>query len=112
MIVGQVNLNNILLGPLRSCFLGYWISGRCNGRGIATAAVSQALDVAFRELDLHRVDAFAREDNPASCRVLEKSGFRTVGISRGHIHIDGRWRDDIYFQKLAPWDDGVRLTAC
>ncbi|KOV59543.1 GNAT family N-acetyltransferase [Streptomyces sp. MMG1121] len=109
-VVGRVDLNNILLGRLRSCFIGYWISGGHNGRGIATDAVALALDVAFHDLRLHRVDAFARVDNPASCRVLEKSGFRTVGVSRGHIHIDGRWRDDIYFQKLAPWDDGLSFT--
>lgn len=110
-VVGRVSLNNILLGPLRSCFIGYWISDGLNGRGIATDAVVLALDVAFHDLGLHRVDAFARQDNPASCRVLQKCGFRTVGVSRGHIHIDGRWRDDIFFQKLAPWDDGVRLTT-
>ncbi|KOU36225.1 GNAT family N-acetyltransferase [Streptomyces sp. WM6378] len=108
-VVGRVDLNNILLGRLRSCFIGYWISSGHNGRGIATDAVALALNVAFHDLQLHRVDAFAREDNPASCRVLKKCGFRTVGVSRGHIHIDGRWRDDVFFQKLAPWDDRVRL---
>ena len=71
--------------------------------------MKQALQVAFSSLGLHRVDAFAREDNVASCRVLEKNDFSRVGVSKGHIHIDGRWRDDIFFQRLAPWDDGVRL---
>jgi ribosomal-protein-alanine N-acetyltransferase len=107
--VGRVNLYNILRGPLRSCVLGYWVAQRVGGRGIATQAVAQALDTAFGALGLHRVDAFAREENAASCRVLDKNGFHRVGVSRGHIHLDGRWRDDIFFQRLAPWDDGVRL---
>jgi [ribosomal protein S5]-alanine N-acetyltransferase len=108
-LAGKVSLNNILRGPLRSCFIGYWVARPLSGRGIATKAVRQTLDIAFHELGLHRVDAFANADNAGSCRVLEKNGFETVGISRRHIHIAGRWQDDVVFQKLAPWDDGVRL---
>jgi len=108
-VVGRVSLNGIVRGPFRSCSLGYWIARPYNGRGLATEAAAQAIQVAFGPLGLHRVDAFAREENVGSCRVLEKNGFRRVGVSRGHIHIDGRWRDDVMFQKLAPWDDGVRL---
>jgi ribosomal-protein-alanine N-acetyltransferase len=108
-VVGTVNLNNILRGPLQSAFLGYWVAQRAAGRGVATEAVALALRLAFDELELHRVDAFAREENAGSCRVLEKNGFRRVGMSYGHVHVDGRWRDDVHFQKLAPWDDGKRL---
>ena len=35
VLVGRVNLNGILRGPLRSCFLGYWIAQPHSGRGIA-----------------------------------------------------------------------------
>ncbi|MBW9208881.1 GNAT family N-acetyltransferase [Mumia sp. zg.B21] len=108
-LVGRVSLNGIVRGPFRSCSLGYWIARPYSGRGLATQAAARAVEIAFDPLGLHRVDAFAREENAASCRVLEKNGFTTVGVSRGHIHIDGRWRDDIMFQKRAPWDDGVRL---
>jgi ribosomal-protein-alanine N-acetyltransferase len=109
-LAGRINLHNVLRGPLLSCFIGYWVAQRLSGRGIATEAVRQALDVAFGAIGLHRADAFARADNLGSCRVLEKHGFETVGISRRHIHIAGRWRDDVLFQKLAPWDDGARLA--
>jgi [ribosomal protein S5]-alanine N-acetyltransferase len=106
---GRINLNNILRGPLRSCFIGYWVASPLSGRGIATSAVRQALEIAFHELVLHRVDAFTRIDNAGSRRVLEKNGFREVGVSERHIHIAGRWQDEVLFQRLAPWDDGVRL---
>ncbi len=109
-LVGRVNLGNIVLGPLRSCSVGYWVSEWHGGRGIATLAVQEAVEIAFEELELHRVDAFARTDNVGSCRVLEKNGFHRVGVSRGHLHAAGRWRDQVYFQKLAPWDDTMRLT--
>lgn len=108
-VVGRIFLTGIVLGPLRSCSTGYWVARRHAGRGFATAALRSVLDVAFGELHLHRVDAFARVDNERSCRVLEKNGFHRVGVSRGHLHVGGRWRDDAIFQKLAPWDDGIRL---
>ncbi|MBL7256034.1 GNAT family N-acetyltransferase [Paractinoplanes lichenicola] len=110
-VVGRVSLNNILRGPLQSAFLGYWVSRRAAGRGVATAAVARCLDLAFGDLALHRIDAYAREENAGSCRVLEKNGFRRTGVSYGHVYVDGRWRDDIVFQRLAPWDDGVRRSA-
>ena len=108
--VGRILLNNIVLGPLRSCSVGYWVAQRHGGKGHATAALRGALDVAFNELRLHRVDAFARVDNERSCRMLETAGFQRSGVSRGHLHVGGSWHDEVFFQKLAPWDDGVRLV--
>ncbi|WP_141582698.1 GNAT family N-acetyltransferase [Actinomadura sp. WMMA1423] len=109
-IAGRVTLNNILRGPLQSCFVGYWVARAHTGRGVATEAVRQALDVAFGDLRLHRVEAFTRVDNVASQRVLERNGFTPVGTARRHIHLDGRWHDERFFERLAPWDDGFALV--
>ncbi|WP_149261439.1 GNAT family N-acetyltransferase [Actinomadura sp. K4S16] len=109
-VAGRITLNNILRGPLQSCFVGYWVARAHAGRGVATEAVRQALDVAFGELRLHRVEAFTRVDNLASQRVLERNGFTPVGTARRHIHLDGRWHDERLFERLAPWDDGFALV--
>lgn len=106
-IAGRITLNNVLRGPLQSCFVGYWVARAHAGRGVATEALRQALDVAFGALRLHRVEAFTRVDNAASQRVLERNGFTLVGTARRHIHVDGRWHDERLFERLAPWDDGV-----
>lgn len=109
-IAGRITLNNVLRGPLQSCFVGYWVARAHTGRGVATEALRQALDVAFGALRLHRVEAFTRVDNVASQRVLRRNGFTLVGTARRHIHLDGRWHDEHIFERLAPWDDGVALT--
>lgn len=106
-IAGRITLNNILRGPLQSCFVGYWVARAHAGHGVATEALRQALDAAFGALRLHRVEAFTRVDNHASQRVLLKNGFTAVGTARRHIHLDGRWHDERLFECLAPWDDGV-----
>ena len=100
-VVGRIDLANIQRGAMQCCTLGYLVARAVSGRGIATAAVAEVLRVAFDELGLHRVDAYARADNPASCRVLDRNDFERVGISREHIFIDGRWHDDLHFQRIA-----------
>ncbi|XRQ12471.1 GNAT family N-acetyltransferase [Actinomadura welshii] len=109
-VAGRITLNNVLRGPLQSCFVGYWVARAHAGRGVASEALRQALDVAFGGLRLHRVEAFTRVDNLASQRVLERNGFTVVGTARRHIHLDGRWHDERLFERVAPWDDGIALT--
>jgi len=58
-------------GPEVSYFLhrAFW------GRGLATEVVRASVAHGFETLDLPAIGAFARPDNAASIRVLEKCGF-------------------------------------
>lgn len=108
-VVGRINLHNIQLGGQRSAFVSYWLAGDVTGRGIATQALADVLDLAFDDLTLHRVDAFVRPDNLASQTVLRRNGFEEIGLAHHHTHVGGRWHDELLMQRLAPWDDGVTL---
>jgi len=55
--------------------IGYWIGRPYWGAGYATEVVRGVLRLAFREMDLARVEAEVMVENPASSRVLEKAGF-------------------------------------
>ncbi|MEM1307812.1 MAG: GNAT family N-acetyltransferase [Pseudomonadota bacterium] len=55
--------------------LGYYLAPETWGRGLATSAVRQALNVHFGRAPETAVEAGVFEDNPASIRVLEKMGF-------------------------------------
>jgi RimJ/RimL family protein N-acetyltransferase len=57
----------------------YWLDRAHWGRGIATAA----LRLLLAEVTERPVYARAASDNVASLRVLEKVGFRRVGVDRG-----------------------------
>jgi RimJ/RimL family protein N-acetyltransferase len=46
-IAGTVTMSNIVLGPLHSATLGYWVAERVNGRGLATRAVREVIGIAF-----------------------------------------------------------------
>lgn len=59
--------------------LGYWITPDAWGRGYATEAGLQVVQIARHALGLKRLHAFHFIDNPASGRVLAKLGFRPTG---------------------------------
>ena len=58
--------------------VAYFFHPDCWGRGYATELVAASLDLADRVLELPEVRAFARPENAASRRVLEKAGFEIV----------------------------------
>ncbi|MEV8017403.1 GNAT family protein [Streptomyces sp. NPDC086554] len=99
-IVGTVTLSAISLGPFRSGILGYWIDVDHIGRGLASAAVTQACTSADAELGLHRVEAGTLLDNVPSQRVLAKCGFEEFGVAPSYLHINGAWRDHRLFQRI------------
>jgi ribosomal-protein-alanine N-acetyltransferase len=99
--VGRVNLNNIVRGVFGSCNLGYFVSQRWNGLGIARRAIGLAVHRGFSEHDLHRVEAGTLLDNLRSQRVLLHNQFRLFGIARRYLRIDGRWQDHALFQRTA-----------
>lgn len=90
-LVGRVNLSNVSRGAWQSCTLGYFLDQIHNGKGWVTQAVRQVLQVAFEELGLHRVQAAIMPKNAPSIRVVEKLGFRYVGLDEYYLKINGAW---------------------
>jgi RimJ/RimL family protein N-acetyltransferase len=62
--------------------IGYWLGEQVWGQGLATAAVSAFTSHALATYGLTRLFALPFARNLASRRVLEKAGFRLVGILR------------------------------
>ncbi|MCA0378359.1 MAG: GNAT family N-acetyltransferase [Actinobacteria bacterium] len=92
-VVGQLSVSDISAGALRSASIGYWISRHVAGQGVTPAAVALAIDYAFAELRLHRIEICIRPENSASLRVVQKLGLRYEGRRERYIHIDGKWCD-------------------
>ncbi|MFB6501855.1 MULTISPECIES: GNAT family N-acetyltransferase [unclassified Streptomyces] len=98
--VGGFNLSGIVLGPLRSGTLGYWVDVEYAGRGLATAAVRLICEMARDGLGLHRIEAGTVLENAASQRVLAKCGFEEYGTAPQYLYINGQWRDHRLFQRI------------
>lgn len=92
-VVGQLSVSDISGGALRSASIGYWVSQHVSGRGVTPTAVALAIDYAFSELGLHRVEICIRPENRPSLRVVEKLGLRHEGRRERYINIAGEWCD-------------------
>ena len=76
--------------------IGYGICPSFQGRGVATEAVVALCD--FASPRALAVLAATDRENVASQRVLEKSGFQSVGETDGLI----RWRREVPASEVAP----------
>ncbi|MEU0964307.1 GNAT family protein [Streptomyces sp. NPDC005917] len=99
-IVGAITLSGISLGPFCSSYVGYWVAGDQQGRGLASAALERVCEIARDVLGLHRIEASTLIDNTTSQRVLKKCGFETIGDAPQYLHINGEWRDSRLFQRV------------
>lgn len=93
LLVGVVNLNEIVRGIFLSAYLGYYGYPDGAGQGRMTEAVRLAVAHAFGPLGLHRVEANIQPENARSLALVRRLGFRREGYSPGYLFIDGAWRD-------------------
>ncbi|WP_448625475.1 GNAT family N-acetyltransferase [Geodermatophilus sp. URMC 64] len=100
-LAGQVTIDNIVRGAMRSGHLGYWIDRAVAGRGMASLAVALVCDHAFGPVGLHRLQADIRPENGPSRRLVERLGFSCEGLLRRYLDIDGDWRDHLTYALLA-----------
>lgn len=62
--------------------LGYWIGTAFWGNGYATEAAKELVRFGFQTLEFNRIAGVCLARNPASARVLEKSGLKYEGCLR------------------------------
>ena len=73
-IIGTVSLQDIRRGFYQSCGLGYKFDQRVWRRGYAKESIAQCIWIAFREMNLHRIEAQTLPENEVSVPVAELPG--------------------------------------
>lgn len=96
-LIGKVKISNIVGGIFKNGIIGYSIDKKEQGRGYMKEAVKMALEYAFKELRLHRIEASALVDNMRSRNVLKACGFKELGLNEDYLFIDGKWRDHVTY---------------
>ena len=69
-------------------------------KGFATEALSILVDYAFHTLQLHQLYCNVTEDNEASLKLFQKSGFIEIGKKLDWVSKDGGWVNVILLQKI------------
>ncbi|MGP1397347.1 MAG: GNAT family N-acetyltransferase [Inquilinaceae bacterium] len=95
VVLGQINMNNIVRGALQGCDIGYHLDAAAEGHGLMFEALSLVLPYAFGPCNLHRVMANYVPTNARSARLLERLGFQREGYAKDYLFIDGLWRDHV-----------------
>ncbi len=84
--------------------IGYWLDPAFHGRGIMTEAASAVIDFAFLKLGIHKVETGHFAKNEASRRVIEKCGFRKIGVREKHFFRHGKWEDHVEYERIVSDD--------
>jgi phosphinothricin acetyltransferase len=88
----------------RPCYAGIaecsvYVATEARGRGVGTA-LTEELSSAAVEGGFHKLIGKVFTDNTASVRLVERCGFRRVGLHRRHGRLDGKWRDVLVVERL------------
>lgn len=92
-LIACINLNEIVRGAFQSTYVGYFAFEPFAGKGLMQTAMKLAIDYAFSELRLHRIEANIQPTNTRSIKLIESLGFRHEGFSPRYLKIGGAWKD-------------------
>ena len=100
-LVGVITISNVVMGPFRSAYTGYYAFAPFAGQGYMREALEAIVRHAFRVMKLHRLEANIQPGNRASIALAKSCGFRKEGFSPRYLKIGGRWRDHERWALLA-----------
>ncbi|MEZ3157588.1 GNAT family N-acetyltransferase [Microbacterium sp. BWR-S6Y] len=102
-LVGMVGLANL---PSGGPEIGYWVSSRVRGRGVATEAARAVVGWGFapERPAVERIEWRAVVGNTGSARVARSLGFRYEGLLR-RAHVNALGRSDLWIGGLLRGDD-------
>jgi len=85
----------------RKTEIGYWLSETFQKKGIMTRSVARLCELAFREMDMNRVQIRCAVGNHDSIGIPQRLGFKFEGIERdGELLSGGIFTDLAVYSKL------------
>jgi RimJ/RimL family protein N-acetyltransferase len=91
--------------------IGYFVVPNERKKGYATESIMIMIDYLFLSKNLERIQAKTDPENIASCKALEKAGFKREGILRKTFFNRGKWKDDCMYSILREeWKEPKILT--
>ncbi|PKK39909.1 hypothetical protein ABB02_00698 [Clostridiaceae bacterium JG1575] len=98
-LLGTCQLRDIQ--PQRAnAFLSIIFLKEAQGKGYGKEALTLLLDLAFQELNLHKVSLQVYETNTAAQALYEKMGFQKDGTFKKHVYRKGRYEAQHLFSLL------------
>ncbi len=77
--------------------IGYWVAEPFWGKGYATEATKAIINFGFSDLGLNKLTSSHLAKNPASGKVLTKSGLMKEGVLKEHLVKNSEYHDLVVF---------------
>lgn len=100
-IIGTVSLYDVSK-PFARANVGYKFSSQHHHKGYALEALEKLIEIAFVELELHRLCAHVQSENAPSIRLLQRLEFEQEGICRDYMCLRGKWTNHLQYSLIAP----------
>ena len=103
-LIGMIFFINLKIKPRtwaqKQAMLGYWIDRKYRKKGFITEAAQRVIDFAFSNLSLHKIKVGHINGNVASEKIIEKLGFKLVGIERKEFYWFDEWMEHYIYELL------------
>jgi ribosomal-protein-alanine N-acetyltransferase len=99
-IIGTVCLHDVNRLAYSCCEIGYKFDQDYWHMGYGCEAVEKAVNIAFKDLGLHRVFARVEPGNAPSIRLLETLHFIPEGVEHECICINDVWTDHLRYARI------------
>jgi RimJ/RimL family protein N-acetyltransferase len=93
----------------RQASIGWMLSCRYQGQGLATEAAHALIDFGFHSMGLHRIFARTGRANTRSWRLMERLGMRREAHFHQSHKVRDEWDDEFVYAILA--DEWARIRA-
>lgn len=84
----------------KRCSIGYGLAKEYWGKGVTSIAVSQGLKIMKNKLKLHACEGTIDPANIGSAKVLEKNGFKKIGLIEDYYWNNKKFVDRILYWKV------------
>ncbi len=102
--IGRITLRNFVWAERdaqkTSAFLSFWVSPEFGGKGYGTELLEVVCRHAFEKLHLRKIFAGVFVQNIPSQKLLEKVGFKEIGVSHKHYLKEGIEYDSARYELL------------
>lgn len=100
-LLGTCGFNLLELDRGRRGEIAYDLARAYWGQGVMSEVLPHLIRFGFERLGLGRLEALVTAGNAASCRLLERHGFRREGVLRDHGYWKGRYWDQLLYARLS-----------
>ena len=95
--IGYVDLSTIMRDEFQWGAIGYRLHNQFWRKGYGKEAVAEALNIAFKKLQFHRMEPHINLDNTASIRLAESVGMKFECKREKFIYEFGQWTDNYVY---------------